>query len=297
MATFGDRSADSYGDDDIRSRERVTREQRLRDRNLLAAVENRRSVGEQMDRTGEIPLIDRPVPAIPASSVTTGTRAESASSADRTPLAVLRVSRRRIWPRVLQVGAAVLALASVYFVVTVWQVYSTGTTDQRRPVDAIVVMGAAQYDGRPSPQLAARLDHVVELWPEGLAPLVVVTGGKRPSDRFTEAEASAAYLVERGVPESAILRETLGSTSYESLDVVQALLEIRGLDSVLIVTDPYHALRSRMIAAELGLTAYVSPTDTSVVTGTRAFERELGEAAGISVGRIIGFDRLSALTG
>ena len=71
-------------------------------------------------------------------------------------------------------------------------------------------MGAAQYDGEPSPQLAARLDHVVELWPQGLAPLVVVTGGNRPGDRFTEAEASAAYLIERGVPADAIVLEDAG---------------------------------------------------------------------------------------
>ena len=94
-----------------------------------------------------------------------------------------------------------------YYLVSLYQVWSTGRSDQARPVDAIVVMGAAQYDGDPSPQLAARLDHVAELWPQGLAPLVVVTGGNQPGDRFTEAEASAAYLVERGVPADAIVLE------------------------------------------------------------------------------------------
>ena len=104
-----------------------------------------------------------------------------------------------------------------YFAVSLFQVWSTGRTDQARPVDAIVVMGAAQYDGVPSPQLAARLDHVVELWPQGLAPLVVATGGNRPGDRFTEAQASAAYLTDRGVPADAILLEDQGTSSYESL--------------------------------------------------------------------------------
>jgi uncharacterized SAM-binding protein YcdF (DUF218 family) len=241
-----------------------------------------------MDRTGEVPLIDRPDPAIPASVL--------AASVDRTPTGGVRRSRRRLWPRMLQVGAAVFAVAAVYYLVTVLQVYSTGGSDQERSVDAIVVMGAAQYDGRPSPQLRARLDHVIELWPKSLSQFVVVTGGNRPGDRFTEASASAAYLIDHGVPESAILLETDGTTSYESLEVVEALLEARGLDSVLIVTDPYHSLRCRMIAAEFGLQAYVSPTNTSVVTGARAFERQLGEAAGISVGRIIGFERLDDLT-
>ncbi len=163
-------------------------------------------------------------------------------------------------------------------------------------MDAIVVMGAAQYDGRPSPQLQARLDHVVDLWPEGYAPLVVATGGNRPGDRFTEAEASAKYLTENGVPESAILLESEGTSSYESLTGVESLLAERGLDTVLIVTDPYHALRSKLIAEEVGLTAHVSPTPTSVVTGSKALERHLTEAAGVAVGRIIGFDRLDDLT-
>ena len=137
---------------------------------------------------------------------------------DRTPVAAVRVTRRRrIWPRVLQVLAGVFALVALYFLVTLWQVWSTGRSDEARAVDAIVVMGAAQYDGRPSPQLEARLDHVVDLWPDGNAPLVVVTGGNRPGDRFTEAEASANYLEEAGIPESAILQEGEGTSSYESL--------------------------------------------------------------------------------
>ena len=170
--------------------------------------------------------------------------------------------------------------------------WSTGRSDHAGPVDAIVVMGAAQYDGRPSPQLAARLDHVVELWPEGRAGLVVVTGGKRPGDRFTEAEASAAYLEEHGVPASAIVLEDQGTSSYESLQGVAALLDERGLDEVLIVTDPYHALRSRLIAEEVGLDAHVSPTPTSVVHGGEQTVRELQEAAGVALGRLIGFDRI-----
>jgi uncharacterized SAM-binding protein YcdF (DUF218 family) len=156
-------------------------------------------------------------------------------------------------------------------------------------------MGAAQYDGRPSPQLAARLDHVVTLWPQGLAPVVVVTGGKRPADRFTEAEASAAYLIDRGIPAAAIVREQEGTSTYESLANVAEIVG-EEVDTVLIVTDPYHALRSRLVAQSLGFEAYVSPTTTSVVSGAAQFQRELGEAAGVAVGRVIGFDRLSGLT-
>ena len=198
--------------------------------------------------------------------------------------------------RALIAAAALVGVLAFYGLISLWQVWSTGRSDQARPVDAIVVLGAAQYDGRPSPQLAARLDQVIELWPQDLAPLVVVTGGNQPGDRFTEAEASASYLIDQGVPESAILLEDAGSTTYESLDRVAEILDARGLDSVLIVTDPYHALRSRLIAQEVGMVAFVSPTETSVVTGASSFKRQLGEAAGVAVGRIIGFERLSGLT-
>ncbi len=220
---------------------------------------------------------------------------------DDTPVALVRPvaagapargKRGRPWRWVAVGLAAVVALAAGYYVISFLQVWSTGRSDQARPVDAIVVMGAAQYDGEPSPQLAARLDHVVELWPQGLAPLVVVTGGNRPGDRFTEAQASAAYLTERGVPAEAIVLEDRGTTSYESLEGVAALLAERGLDDVLIVTDPYHALRSRLIAEDLGLRAHVSPTPTTVVGGGEQFSHQLEEAAGVAIGRLIGFDRI-----
>jgi len=186
----------------------------------------------------------------------------------------------------------VVVLAVGYYAITLFQVWSTGRSDFDGPADAIVVMGAAQYDGRPSPQLAARLDHVVDLWPRGLAPLVVATGGKRPGDRFTEAQASASYLQERGVPAEAIVLEDQGTNSYESLRAVATLLEARGLDEVLIVTDPYHALRSKLIAEQVGLTAHVSPTPSSVVGGRDAVGRELREAAGVALGRLIGFQHI-----
>ena len=214
-----------------------------------------------------------------------------------TPTAAKRRPRSR-FRRPLMTGLVVAALLAGYYCVSLWQVRSAGRSDQARQVDAIVVMGAAQYDGRPSPQLAARLDHVAALWPEGLAPLVVVTGGNQPGDRFTEADASAAYLIERGVPDSAILREDRGATSYESLERAKALLDERsvGIHSVLVVTDPYHTLRSKLIAEEIGLTAYGSPTPTSVVTGARSLERHVWEAGGVAIGRLTGFRWLSDVT-
>ena len=209
-----------------------------------------------------------------------------------------RRSRGWSWKRwVLVCFAGVMGLCVLYYVVTLIQVVRAGRESDPASAEAIVVLGAAQYDGRPSPQLAARLDHALELYNEGVAPVVMVTGGNQPGDRFTEAEASADYLVDRGVPETAVMREDAGHTTYESLDAAADQLLDAGLDDVVLVTDPYHSLRSRLIAEEVGLDADLSPTPTSVVTGWSSFRRELAEAGGVAVGRIIGFDRLSDLTG
>jgi uncharacterized SAM-binding protein YcdF (DUF218 family) len=192
---------------------------------------------------------------------------------------------------------SVLVLAGfVYVFLNIVQVWSVGRSDSRKEVDAIVVMGVAQYDGRPSPQLQARLDHVLTLWEEGVAQLVVTTGGNQPGDRFTEARASADYLIAGGIPESSISMEDIGSTTLQSLQGVAEILNSRGLTSVEIVTDPYHALRSRLIAQDLGLTAYVSPAENSAVTGGAEKRRMINEGLGISLAHVIGFRALDQLT-
>lgn len=247
---------------------------------------------------GEIAGVDDLVDFRPRRRILRSPRPSQPSRLPRTRPAGRRSSAgRRVKPRrrgrvVVRLLALAFVAVIVYVGVTFLQVWSTGRSDQARPVDAIVVMGAAQYDGTPSPQLAARLDHAAVLYADGLAPIVVVTGGKQSGDRFTEAEASAAYLVDRGVPDSAIVRENNGHTTYQSLGGVADLLEARGLDRVLIVTDPFHSLRSRLMAQDVGLTAYVSPTPSSVVTGGTELRHEVEEALGIAVGRLIGLDRI-----
>jgi len=192
---------------------------------------------------------------------------------------------------------SVLVLAGfVYVCLNIVQVWSVGRSNDSREVDAIVVMGVAQYDGRPSPQLQARLDHVLTLWKAGVAKLVVTTGGNQPGDRFTEARASADYLVAGGIPESAISMEDIGATTLQSLQGVAEILHSRGLSSVEIVTDPYHALRSRLIAQDLGLTAYVSPTEHSAVTGGAEKRRMINEGLGLALAHVIGFQALDRLT-
>jgi uncharacterized SAM-binding protein YcdF (DUF218 family) len=190
------------------------------------------------------------------------------------------------------VKAAVLAVALLvaYLLVTFGQVWMAARRDAARPADAIVVLGAAQYDGEPSPVFAARLDHAAALHARGLAPTVVVTGGRRPGDRFTEASAAAGYLMRAGVPEDQLLLESGGATSWESLAAAARILRERGMQDVLLVSDSYHAYRIEAIAEEVGLDATVSP-----VRSDPSFGHLVRESGIVALGRIVGFGRLQRL--
>jgi uncharacterized SAM-binding protein YcdF (DUF218 family) len=201
---------------------------------------------------------------------------------------VMRVRRLRI-------GTAIVALLVLYIAGTFAQVWFAAHRDEARPAEAIVVLGAAQYNGRPSPVLEGRLRHVVDLYEDDIAPLVVVTGGAGGDERFTEASASASYLHEHGVPGAAVERETTGETSYESLASTARFLRARGITQVVLVSDPFHAFRIGEIADEVGLDAVVSPTPYSAVSDQRQWPFLLRETAGISVGRLIGYRRLDNL--
>lgn len=179
------------------------------------------------------------------------------------------------------------ACALVYVVVTFFQVWQASQRDEARPADAIIVLGAAQYDGRPSPALRNRLDHAADLYHDDVAPIVVVTGGQQPGDRFTEAEAGARYLQAHGVPDGDIRREVQGENSWESLAAAARFLRDEQITSVVLVSDPYHAMRIDGIAHELGLDAVVSPA-----SGGSSFGALVRETAAVSIGRIIGYDRL-----
>lgn len=200
--------------------------------------------------------------------------------------------------RIVFVSLGVLGSVLLYFVVSLVQVWNTGRDDSflqsRSTVDAIVVLGAAQYDGRPSPQLRARLDHVVTLWNLPVAPVVVVTGGKQTGDRFTEAEASRDYLVSRGLPVEVIVIESRGESTYQSLEAVRDEARVNQWQRVVLVSDPYHLKRAQLVAAELGMAAEVSATRAGVVSGSSALRRNVREALGIMVGRITGFRQLES---
>ncbi len=194
--------------------------------------------------------------------------------------------------RVVRLGSIALLGVVLYLVVSFLQVWFAAHRDEAQPAQAIVVLGAAQYNGRPSPVLEGRLRHVVQLYEQGIAPLVVVTGGGREGDRYTEAAASAAYLHDHGVPGAVVERETTGATSYESLAATARFLRARGISDVVLVSDPFHAYRIGAISDEVELDAAVSPTPHSAISGASRWRFLLREAAGVSVGRVVGYRRL-----
>jgi uncharacterized SAM-binding protein YcdF (DUF218 family) len=142
--------------------------------------------------------------------------------------------------------------------------------DTARPSDAIVVLGAAQYVGRPSPVLRSRLDHARLLWGRGLAPRVILTGGSGPGDTTSEAAVGRTYLAAAGVPDSALLVENQGRSTEESIAGVAALMRQHGMRSALFVSDPFHMLRVELLARGYGLECASSPTRTSPIWANRA---------------------------
>lgn len=194
----------------------------------------------------------------------------------------------------LRLVLLVVAGLIVYFLVTLVQVWLTSRRYEPAPAQAIVVMGAAQYNGVPSPDLQARLNQALILYQQHYAPFVVVTGSKEPGDAYTEAEAGATYLESKGVPSSAIA-EAGGNDSWANLSLTAPILAARGATTVLIVTDPFHEDRSMAIASSLGLVPHPTPTQSSPISGSAVVPYFLKEAVGVAVGRVIGFQHLHAL--
>jgi uncharacterized SAM-binding protein YcdF (DUF218 family) len=159
-----------------------------------------------------------------------------------------------------------LLAAGIAFTVALVFVLVVSQQDQRRAADAIVVLGAAQYNGRPSPVLKARLDHAAELYRDRLAPRIIVTGGVGRGDTMSEAAVSRRYLLWRGVRDTAIVVQPQGRSTYTSMTVVAQWLQLRRLSSVILVSDPFHMCRLRLEARRTELTAYTSPTPTSPIS-------------------------------
>lgn len=166
---------------------------------------------------------------------------------------------------VLVILIAVLAIWALSAIaVLVWS-----SRDEARPADAIVVLGAAQYAGHPSPVLKARLDHALDLWRRNPAGVLVFTGGSGPGDTTSEAEVGRSYARKRGVPDSAIVVENTGRTTSESMGSVAEILRERHAATAVLVSDPFHMFRLWLIAKKLGMKAYTSPTRTSPISPNR----------------------------
>lgn len=168
--------------------------------------------------------------------------------------------------RVVIVG--MLATFTVWIISAV-AVLIWSSRDEARPAQAIVVLGAAQYAGKPSPVLRARLDHGLNLWERKLANVLILTGGTGVGDTTSEAAVGRTYAKKRGVPDTLILVENEGRTTSESMKAVAGMLEVRGLNSALLVSDPFHMLRLRILARRFGFTPYTSPTRTSPIEPNR----------------------------
>ena len=180
--------------------------------------------------------------------------------------------------RLLVVGFVAGLVAMTW---TAYRIWDVGGHDDRPAADAIVVLGAAQYNGRPSAVLKARLDHAIDLYQAGVARYLVVTGGKADGDITTEAASARAFAESRGVPPAAILAEDRGRTTLESLRGVAAILRAHGLTSAVFVSDRTHMLRVLRIAIDEGIVAHGSPTasspsDAALDDRLRATIHELG---------------------
>ena len=171
-------------------------------------------------------------------------------------------------PPLVRLALAALGLLLLVWLASLGAVLTWERYDQSRPVGAIVVLGAAQYVGRPSPVLRARLDHAIALWRRQLAPIMIVTGGTGAGDTTSEAAVSQRYVVKHGVPAQAVLLETEGRTTSESMAGVSALMNSQSRRDVLLVSDPFHMLRLTILARRHGLVPYASPTPTSPIAAS-----------------------------
>lgn len=152
---------------------------------------------------------------------------------------------------------------------TAFRVWEVARTDDRTQADAIVVLGAAQYNGKPSPIFQARLKHAKQLYQDGVAKVIITAGGNRVGDTFTEASAGAQWLIDEGVPRASTLAVGEGRDTLGSLRAVAAEAAQRGWHTAVLVSDPWHSLRARTMADDVGLDTWTSPTHSGPIVHTR----------------------------
>lgn len=199
-----------------------------------------------------------------------------------------------LWRSIVRLVSGLAAALMLYLAIVSLTVWMAGNIDHGRDADVIVVMGAAQYDGRASALLESRLEHALRLWnDEGRAPLIAVTGGAMEGDRFTEAAVGRKWLIDKGVPDSAIISEDVGRSTWESIEALASVLRDNSVRTAIVVTSDYHAARSALTLEDEGFTVSTSGA-SSARFSPRSWVREI---LGVATGRIIGFDRLFDVTG
>ncbi|PYX93279.1 MAG: YdcF family protein [Acidobacteria bacterium] len=166
-------------------------------------------------------------------------------------------SLRRHW--ILWSVAALLAVAAVCLILISAKIVREASREEVRPVDAIVVFGAAEYAGRPSPVLRARLDHAFDLFQQGVAPVVITTGGSGEDPNYSEGGVGRDYLMRRGIPERNLIAETQSSDSAQSAQRVAVIMRANGMHTCLAVSDEYHVFRIKRLLEDQGLHVYVAP--------------------------------------
>ncbi len=201
---------------------------------------------------------------------------------------------RKILRIVIKILLILVVLLVLYFVITFVQVWLTSRLSEPEQSQVIVIMGAAQYNGVPSPDLLARLKDADTLYQRHLAPFILATGGKEPGDNFTESQTEAKWLVQNGVPNSAVWQVD-GRTTWQSLSLAATKLKDKGLQHVLIVTDGFHEDRCLAIASGFGLQAKPVPTTNSPIKGWSTFPYFMKETAAVAIGRVIGYSHLEWL--
>lgn len=194
----------------------------------------------------------------------------------------------------LRILLALIGLVVIYLGATAVQVWWRSLQSDPTDASAVVVMGAAQYNGVPSPDLRARLNEALSLWDRHDTHLIVLTGGRQPRDTYTEAQAGARYLENAGVP-SGDIEQADGNDSWTNLADAAPILHRRDVKTILMVTDPFHEYRSQGIAAQLGFKSYPAPTEHSPIQGWAQLPYFAKEAVGVGLGRIIGYQHLDPL--
>jgi len=183
----------------------------------------------------------------------------------------------------VRIAGLLLLLAGIVYTIAFVSVLVMAQVDQRHRADAIVVLGAAQYNGRPSPVLRARLDHALGLYRDGLAPTILVTGGVGRGDKESEAMVARRYLLAQRIPDSVVVMQPQGHSTAASMTAVAAWLADRGKHTALLVSDPFHMLRLRLEARRTGLDVYTSPTETSPISDNPGLELEYLAAEAVKV--------------